>query len=192
MDVRTFIAELAKAVAWPVALLVLGLMFRATIKGLLGGVRLRQIKKGEWSADFEAAAREVRAELPSPKQRVPVPDQTWWLDAKTVRLVDTDPTAAIAQEWNKLEGRVKVIAAQEGVQQQLFPEVLRALTEKGLVQSATTDAILGLRNMRNLAVHAPPERLTAGQALEFIMMADAITWSLEQNLKKASRGDART
>ena len=190
MEIRTFIAELAKAVAWPVAILVLGLMFKATINSLLGGVRLRRIKKGEWSADFEAAAREVRAEQPSPKRRVPLPDQTWWLEAGTMRLVDSDPAAAIAQEWNKLEDRVNVIAARVGVQQQLLPEVLRALVEKGVVQSATMDAILGLRNMRNLAVHAPAEKLTAGQALEFIMMADATAWSLEQNVKKASQGGA--
>jgi hypothetical protein len=185
VDVRAFIAEMAKALAWPAAVVLIALIFKRTIRGLLEGVRLRQIKKGEWSADFETAAREVRAELPGFPQRVPLPDETWGLDAKTAHLADADPTAAIAQEWNKLEGRVNAIAAQEGIQQQSFPEVLRALVEKGAVQSATTDAILGLRNMRNLAVHAPPDKLTAGQALEFIMMADATTWSLEQNLKKA-------
>jgi hypothetical protein len=34
------------------------------------------------------------------------------------------------------------------------------------------DAILGLRNIRNLTVHAPPHRLSA--AREFISMVEAI------------------
>jgi hypothetical protein len=185
MDWKTFIADMTRSLAWPVALVAVGLLFRRTIGDLLEGVRLRRIGRGEWSADFEAAAREVRAELPSSIEQPPALAQTQRLQ-EAVRMVDLAPSVAIAEEWNKLEDYVKAIATRSGVQQQVLPEVLRALVEKGVVRSATADAILGLRNMRNLAVHAPPERLTRAQALEFITMADALTWNLEHDLKKMS------
>jgi Domain of unknown function (DUF4145) len=108
------------------------------------------------------------------------------LNEETERLVDISPSAAIAQGWNQLEDRVAAIAAQVGLTQKLLPEVLRALVDSRMIQPTTADSILGLRNMRNLAVHAPPKRLTAEQARDFITMVDATVWALEQNLKSAS------
>ena len=186
MDALTFIAEMTKALAWPVALIVMGLIFRPAISGLLEGVRLRRIERGQWSADFETAAEEVRAELPSHEPSAPKPSISGLLNHETERLVDASPSDAISQVWNQLENRVAVIAAQAGVTQKLLPEVLRALVDKRLIQPTTSDSILGLRNMRNLAVHAPPQRLTSEQARDFITMAEATTWALEQNLKSAS------
>jgi hypothetical protein len=186
----TFIAEMIKALAWPIALIVIGLIFRPTISGLLEGVRLRRIGRGQWSADFETAAEEVRAELPSHGQSEYKPFVSGLLNQETERLVDVSPAAAIAQVWNQLEDRVTAIATLAGLTQKLLPEVLRALVDKGMIQPTTADSILGLRNMRNLAVHAPPKRLTAEQARDFITMVEAIEWTLEQNLKGASQSGA--
>jgi len=105
---------------------------------------------------------------------------------ETEHLVEVAPAAAISQAWSQLEERVAAAAAGAGVTQKLLPEVLRALVEKGMIQPTATDAILGLRNMRNLAMHAPPKRLTSEQAREFITMAEAMMWTLEQNLRSAS------
>jgi hypothetical protein len=185
MDVMTFTAEMTRALAWPVALIVVGLIFRPTVKGLLEGTRLRRIQKGEWSADFETAAKEVRAELPGPVQNLPEPAISG-LREETQHLADIAPAAAVSQAWNQLEERVAAMAAQAGVTKRLLPEVLRTLAEKGVVQPAVSDSILGLRNMRNLAVHAPPKHLTAEKAREFVTMVDAIMWTLEQNLKNTS------
>jgi hypothetical protein len=181
----TFTAEMTKALAWPVALVVTSLIFRPTISGLLEGVRLRRIGKGEWSADFETAAKEVRAELPSPAQDEPERAVSGLLNEEMEHLVDIAPAAAISQAWNALEDRVAAIAEQAAVTQKLLPEVLRALVEKDVIQPAAADSILGLRNMRNLAVHAPPKRLTANQAREFITMVEAIDWTLGRSHKTA-------
>jgi len=181
MDCRTFIAEMTKALAWPMAVVVVGLIFRRAIGNLLEGVRLRRIGKGEWCADFTTAAQEVRAELPSSARReVPVDE----IDAETLRLADISPAAAISDAWGKLEQRVRGAAAKAGIQQRLLPELLRGLTEKHIILPALADAILGLRNMRNLAVHAPAEGLTSAQAIEFINLAGALMWGLEHELKK--------
>jgi hypothetical protein len=101
------------------------------------------------------------------------------LNEETERLVDISPAAAIAQVWNQLEDRVAAIAVQAGLTQKMLPKVLHALVDRNLIQPTTADSILGLRNMRNLAVHAPPKRLTAEQARDFITMVEAIVWTLE-------------
>jgi hypothetical protein len=161
-------------------------VFRRIIGKLLEGVRLRRIGKGEWSADFDIGAREVRAELPNQLPDARALTGAEGISAEVTRLVEIAPAAAILQEWNKLEDRVKAAAALAGLNTQLLPELLRGLVQKGAIQSSTADAILGLRNMRNLAVHAPPGQLTSARATEFVTMADAVTWNFEQNLKKAS------
>ena len=170
----SFISEMTKALAWPIALVV-GLIFKRTINSLLEGVRLRRIGKGEWSADFETAAQEVRAELPGHTAHESAPVESGRIGEEIERLVDIAPAIAISEVWTRLEEHVRTIATRAGIRQHLLPEVLRGLAEKGMIRPATVDAILGLRNMRNLAVHASGERLTRAQAIEFITMADAIT-----------------
>jgi hypothetical protein len=179
-----FIAEMTKALAWPVALIVLAFVFRTHVTGLLDGMKLRHLKKGEWEADFEEVAQEVRAELPVPTAIAHDNVQAAAsLDRQGDRLIDTAPSAAISHKWNELEGRVAVAANEAGIGQRPLPDVLRALVNKEMIQPAVKDSILGLRNMRNLAVHAPGDRLTSQQAREFVTMAEAAIWSLEQNLR---------
>jgi hypothetical protein len=186
MDVMTFIAEMTKALAWPLTVILVSLIFGRSVVGLLKGMQLRRITRGEWSADFEAAAKEVRAELPSPAQGLPRISISGQLDADTEQLVYVAPDAAISRAWNQLEKRVSDTAAQFGISQKSLPEVLRSLVEKGVVNPSVTDSILGLRNMRNLAVHAPAKQLTQEQAREFITLVEEIMWTLEQNTKKAT------
>jgi len=154
MDGMTFIAEMTKALAWPAAVIVVSLVFKRPVGHLVEGMRLRRITKSDWSADFEAATNEVRAELPSPAKNATKPAVSGLLNKETEHLVEDAPATAISQGWSQLEDRVAAVAAQAGVTQKLLPEVLRALVEKGMIQPTVTDAILGLRNMRNLAVHA--------------------------------------
>jgi hypothetical protein len=172
---------MSRALAWPIALVVVSFIFKRPICGLLEGIRLSRIKKGEWSADFAAAANEVRAELPTPVQDALKPSTTRLLSEETKLLVDVAPAAAISQTWNQLESRVADIAAGANINQKRLPELLRALVDKGVIKPSVADSILGLRNMRNLAVHAPSDRLTSDQAHEFTTMVEAIMWTLERN-----------
>ena len=183
MDTLTFIAEMTKALSWPIALVVLSFVFRRHFTGLLEGVRLRRFQKGEWLADFETVAQEVREELPSQSQTLGGSAQSeHLLGEEAKRLVDLAPTAAVSQAWNQLEDRVVAAATRAGITQTRLPEVLRNMVDKGIIKPSVSDSILGLRNMRNLAVHAPSDRLTHDQAREFIVMVEAIMWTLQKNI----------
>lgn len=185
MNALTFIAEMTKALAWPLGLVVLGLIFKSHLRGLLEGVRLRRVQKGEWLADFETVAREVRAELPGQDQVLgQAKGSEISLIEENERLLEIAPTTAVSQAWNQLEDRLTSVASSAGIAQKRLPELLRTLVEKGVIKPSVSDSILGLRNMRNLAVHAPPDRLSTTQAREFLTMAEAITWTLQQSLKE--------
>jgi len=148
---------MTKALAWPIAIVVLSLIFRQHFGGLLEGVKLRRVQKGEWLADFETVAQEVRAELPSQGRTLSETVHSEpSLTEETKRLVELAPAAAVSQAWNQLEDRVIAGAASTGITQTRLPEVLRAMVDKGIIKPSVSDSILGLRNMRNLAVHAPP------------------------------------
>lgn len=180
MDVTTFVVEMTKALAWPVAAIWLSHLFRRPVVQLVEGMRLRRISRGEWSADFEAQASEVRAELPHPSGNVAYTAAASQLEIKIHDLVEDEPTAAIVQAWRQLEDRVTVVAEQNGVREKRLPEILSALVGQSVIPPSTRHAILGLRSMRNLAVHAPPGRMTTQKAREFITMVEAIMWTLQQ------------
>ena len=189
MSTLTFIAEMTKALAWPTAIVVLSLIFRRHFSGLLEGVKLRRVQKGEWLADFETVAQEVRAELPSEGRTTGETVQTQSpLSDETKRLVELAPTAAVSQAWNQLEDRVIAVAANAGIKQSRLPEVLRAMVDKGVIKPSVSDSVLGLRNMRNLAVHAPSDRLTQSQAQEYLVMVEAIMWTLQRSLDLRAPG----
>jgi hypothetical protein len=185
VNTLTFIAEMTKALAWPTAIVVLSLIFRQHFGGLLEGVKLHRVQKGEWLADFETVAQEVRAELPG-QGRIPSESAHTEspLAGETKRLIDLAPAAAVSQAWNQLEDRVIAAATSTGITQTRLPEVLRAMVDKGIIKPSVSDSILGLRNMRNLAVHAPADRLTQSQAREFVIMVEAIMWTLQQSLDR--------
>jgi hypothetical protein len=188
MDTMTFVSEMTKALAWPFAAVSLGLIFKGQLARLLDGVKLRRIKKGDWLADFETQAQEVRSDLPSFSPHLAdARNPSATLPEDIERLISVAPVEAVLRTWNEIERKVIAAMSRAGVVQGRFPEVLRALVDKGFIEEATRDSILGLRNMRNLAVHAPVDRLNPTQAREFITMAEAVLWSMEDNLKKATK-----
>ncbi|MGY8590239.1 hypothetical protein L0935_18570, partial [Paracidovorax citrulli] len=59
MDWLTFISKLIDSIAWPVAAVLLGLIFRKKLAELLP--LLRKVKAGPLEAEFEIATKQVLA-----------------------------------------------------------------------------------------------------------------------------------
>jgi uncharacterized protein YutE (UPF0331/DUF86 family) len=106
--------------------------------------------------------------------------------------VPTGPAAVgtMIAAWNQIEAAVSDAARGAGVAAERFPEQVRALAEKGALAVPTVDAINGLRQLRNLAVHAP-EPLEPEKVREFLRMANAVLFALSLNVKNFVAGDAR-
>ena len=72
-----------------------------------------------------------------------------------------------------------------GVNKANLTEALELLTKRGLIKVETRDSVLGLQKLRNLSIHGTPGRVTSKEAREYVVMAEAAMWSLENNLKKS-------
>jgi hypothetical protein len=184
MDAGTLTVEILKAAAWPVATLLLALMFRAPVTNLFLGLRLKRLKRGDWEADFQETSAEVRREVAALASPVAgAGGQTpLMIDASDLS-TGAPAVAAVVRAWNHVEALIENTAREAGVTGSTFPEKLRDLAEKGFLHPATVDAVNGLRIMRNLAVHSP-EPLAQEKARDFIEMASGVAFAISMDLKK--------
>lgn len=191
MDALTLVAEIVKAVAWPLAGLGIALLFRKTIISLVSGQKLHEIDLKAFAVKFSEGVQQVKASLP-----VVPPVATPATKTVTANLdihIAAAPVEEILKAWNDVEGLLAAAVAQ-GIAPSGFvlTDVVDALVGKGILQQATRASIISLYHLRNLAAHAPDERLTPLQVQEFVAMAQATKWVVEQDLKKhQAAGSAR-
>lgn len=181
MDSFTFIAELVKAVAWPGTAIVLALLLRRPILNLLEGIKLTKLKRGDWEAEFAATTQELRREMPAASKAL------WGesneLVAELEPMMRSSPTEAVLAAWNRVESTVHQLGDQHGVRPAGFMPTLNELVQKQVIPEATKDSLLGLRQLRQLAVHGPKGELSEARAHEFLVMADAIHSILRSQTK---------
>ena len=60
----------------------------------------------------------------------------------------------------------------------------RIAVEKGLVPPSTISAVEGLTVLRNLVVHSPGKQVGPEEGREFLVLADAVLYSLRSGLEK--------
>jgi hypothetical protein len=190
MDALTLVAEIIKAVAWPLAALGLALLFRKPAIGLVSGLKLRGIKSKAVELEFSQGIEELKMNLPAaPPAATATQDAAAKLDVS----VAASPVEAILRAWNDVEGLLVASVAQGLVPSGfVMPDVLQNLVEKGIIRQSTCDSVVGLYHLRNLAAHAPDERIPPLKAREFVTMAGAAKWAMEQDFKKhQSNGSAQ-
>jgi hypothetical protein len=125
MDLMTFITEMTKALAWPNTVLALGILFRELIVGLFEGLKLKSLKKGEWLADFEAVATEVRAELPQNA----LSQGKAYLPLVEDHLISIAPVEAVLRLWKEIESKILNEASTSGLSSKNFSDAFKALLE---------------------------------------------------------------
>ena len=183
MDTGSLVVELVKAGAWPVASIVLATMFRTPLTNLVHGLKLRRLKRGDWEAEFDQLTAETKREVAALPAAKGESGAALILEAPPDVGEGTAAVGAIVTAWNEVESAMNRAAVDTGVTAAGFPEKLRALANKGVLEIHTVDAVTGLRMLRNLAVHAP-EPVEPEKAKEFVRMANAIMFALSMNAKK--------
>lgn len=173
MDILLFITELAKALAWPLTLLVLGILFRTEIRALLG--RIRKGKVGPAELEFEAAVRSLESEskaLAGPTAATPA------LTAPQVALLSTDPRAAIIGAWLQVEDAVEQLLYARAASVDEVPKnrgaLLRALTRQELLTPQHIALLNELRALRNQAVHEVDFRPAPDSVTAYIKLSNEV------------------
>jgi len=182
VDKFTFIAEMTKALAWPVVVVVVAMIARKPIGLLIAGLRLQKMKGAGWEFEFgqlEARVQHVVAELPPVADRAP--------PAEPKIVVGGDDASALAiilTTWAAIEATVREAAQVvlgESDDKEPFGRVLNDLLQTGAVRPGTVDALRGLEALRNLAAHAPKDEALEPRMPHFTAMAQALQWNLDRD-----------
>jgi hypothetical protein len=189
--------EFIAKVAWPVSILVIALVYRRLLNDLLAEnvTRLR-------AGPFELAWDQAKSGVARPRQASEantrpalVPTDTTeavytsLLDTDIGALADSDPREAVLCAYDAVREAFRQGLAEAGVENDANGldalGLVREAESRGLVPSETTDAVLGLNVLHNLAKHAPMHEMSPSRAYEYLAMADGALYSFATAIKKS-------
>ena len=177
MDVLTFIVEIVKAIAWPVAAIFIALLFREQIVALLK--RLKNGKIGpaefEFEEDIRALKDEVMAETAAPH---------FLLRKRSIRRAASDPRSAILNAWLNVESEAMMVATKKGLITELEARnpgsVVRAILRADILPQRYALLLNELRYLRNQAAHELDFNPAADAVLSYVELANSLVGALEE------------
>ena len=148
MDTLTFITEIVKALAWPVAALIIAVVFRSELRGLMH--RMKKGKVGPAEFEFEETVAALRV-------RVGKSDaQSSAADNVLIDQANQDPRTVILHSWLEVQAVVDSIVAKHATaEDRRDPRSvsLRVLHRLLRDKPDYIDMYNDLRMLRNRAVH---------------------------------------
>lgn len=180
MDGLTFIAEIAKALAWPTAAVLLGALFCKQLSDLS-----KAITKGKFgNLEFEFARRvaDVAASLPDlPSTSVP---------PSTMGLAAANPRGAILEAWLAVEEQVITLALTLGLTNataRRYPlGSIQAIAKSGLLSPNHVLALSELQQLRNRATHDPDFSPDPDAVVSYIQLANDLNNELKRLMPPTS------
>lgn len=190
MDWKQFFASAIGALAWPVATVIIVLVFREQLRLLI-----RQIRKfgaGPVNVEISEKLEQVEAvgAAVQSERGVEAPDPS--LDRATLELVKSAPDMAFIKSFKQLEQVLLEIRAKlpDGKPYRNLYEVLRALEKQQYISGSVIALFQSLREARNAAAHGT-ETLSSTEALEFIRQVRLLQGILESILEQLSSSTKR-
>ena len=162
MDWLTFTSKAIDSLAWPVAAIVLGLVFRRKLLDVIS--TLRKLKAGPVEAEFELATRQVLAGAADASSKKAASDvlqatSNESVESAAAKLLTAraEPTAAIIEGWSRLDGELHKLGRQTGTvvdplqsQAKIYQEIMDA----DVLPTETKRLVQELRDLRNKVAHA--------------------------------------
>lgn len=166
------IVEIIKAIAWPVAAVWLGYIFKGEIKKLLE--RVSSLKYKDMEASFEKGL--AKAEDKAKDVQVPQIDETQEdLSQKEqlFRIAEVSPRAAVVEAWTLVEtAAVKNGLTSGSAIQRINPKmIVNYLANIGQLSNKSLELIEQLRQLRNRATHMPNFTITQREAERYLDLA---------------------
>lgn len=183
MDIRTFIVELIKAIAWPMAVVIAVLAFRKSIVRLLPYLTTLKYDKFElqFAKEIAAVERQAQASLP------PVPEKSSHelIREQLLNLAMSSPEAAIIEAWRYLETQFLATATRHKIDiapaVRTMPMVLAALLYKNDILTEAQQALIRrLRDLRNEVTHSRNVIVDIERATSYIESAIRLAASLDK------------
>jgi len=166
---------MTQALVWPIVTIVILIAFRGVLKSIAERVLTFRIRDFEFA--FANKAVEVADHIP-PSEAADKP--TTEPDDALIHLAEKSPRFAIMETWIQVEGNLRKIAAARGIdaEKQPFSKLVQILEREGVLDNNTVTSLRGLMALRNIAVHSSENELTTQQAIDFLMLARALSFVL--------------
>ena len=189
MDILTFVVELTRALAWPIAVLTLVLILRKPIRELIP--LLRRMKYKEIELEFAKEIAELKAETVAPQPAlIPPPDENSVVALpqaeratgrrnELLRMVTFSTRVAIMEAWLDLEAAAIDVASSfwTSTSGNVFKDYSRLgeyLLQSKVIDHKQLDVFKRLQRLRNNAAHTQELELDESDARSYIELATAL------------------
>ncbi len=177
MSTLEFIAELSRAFAWPMAAVVVALLFKGQIKALFARAKGSLIF-GPVSATWDDQFQEVTSDASKVIDSTPPRSFEGGMIDDLMNLYKQFPEAAIVLAYKRVEQAIFDKLGRDFGSRPLGSKLAKVALEQGLVTEETARAIDGLRNLRNLAAHGTADELGAERVLDYLVLVDAVLYAI--------------
>ncbi|GDY26731.1 hypothetical protein AHAT_26210 [Agarivorans sp. Toyoura001] len=182
MDQLTFISKIINATAWPIVVLILGLVHRNRISDLL--LFLRKIKAGPIEAEFNVDARKL---LESSKEIIANSSvnssKAQKTDVALAKIYTTkhDPTNMILEGWKSVDGALFRIGRDAGIlvdPMDSFKSVYLGVISTDLLEPETKKLVIEVYELRNRVAHAKVKP-SMDSAKDYILAVEQVVKLIE-------------
>jgi len=179
----TFV-KLVEALAWPVSVLAISLIFRTELRMLL--VRINKFKYKEFHAEFEKKLGEAEKEaelIPHPDPEVSAEKNIKKYDAaeRLVRIAEVSPRASITEAWIELEAVLSQVVdtnsldprkkVRDTLNRMPHARMIQELVKENYIPEGLVPIYKDLRDLRNNVAHNPELIVEFPQAERYIHLS---------------------
>ena len=186
MDTATLIVELVKALAWPVAVIVLLIMLRKPLIEFLPHARKLKYKNFEIELSEQVRELEKRAARELPAQPAAAAAPAGSLEGLH-KLTQVSPAAAVMEAWREVEGGAARLIAEHDIRLETdthtpFRRIQQTLSEHKLVDRSKLRLFSDLRQLRNKVAHARDYEISPQQAARYVDVAARLKGHLDAQM----------
>jgi hypothetical protein len=187
VDTKQLVASLVSSLAWPLAAVVLALMFRQQLASLLrGGGPLKRLKAGPVEFEFDRVISDVESKIePGPgEEKESYAGRT--VAEELMAVAKASPRAAVMEAFalveQEIRGRMRVAGHPRADAKQGAVRLAREAREAGVITAESLEAVEGMAVLRNLAAH-DGEQVSERRALDYLNLADALLFALRRGAR---------
>tara|TARA_Y100000034_G_scaffold131201_2_gene191438 strand:- start:76 stop:681 length:606 start_codon:yes stop_codon:yes gene_type:complete len=177
-----YVIRIIEQVAWPIAIIWLGYMFRSEVRVLISRVSEFKYKDVQAKFDRELVGAEIQASsLPSSTTSNAVRGLEQLPYSKFIEIAEVSSRAAILEAWIELESSVFAASKEAGIKVQNKYDafhLIKQLYEQNRVPKETVNTFKSLRSLRNQAAHLPDFALDSDEATRYLDLALKVVASL--------------
>jgi hypothetical protein len=185
LNTLQFIASLVSSLAWPMAVIVIVIIFRSQIRQLASRP-LRRLRAGPVEMEFDRLLSEVELAveaLASATSGGPTGPGSPVIE-ELEGMVPTSPVAAVLEAHAAVERELRDLLAEADpaadTSRMPTSRLLREALERGIITPEAAKAVEGITVMRNLAAHGRASEISPERAREYLALVDAVLFTLHQ------------